>query len=370
MIKRFITSHQSITGAAIILGGASFLSRIIGIVRDRIFAHQFGAGDVLDAYYAAFRIPDLVYNLLIVGALSAGFIPIFLELKEKNKTEFASYIKETMDIIIDTNSIFDVQVKRMHEYKRQLLFGLYIISQYLTIKNKLSEFIHPRTFFVGGKAAPGYAMAKLIIKFLNNIAFRINLDKRINDKIKLIFLENYRVSLAEKVFPASDLSEQISTSGTEASGTGNMKFMLNGALTIGTLDGANVEIADAVGSENIFIFGNTVSEIDKLKAHGYNPTDYIKCSPMLGEIIHLIRDNFFSQYTPGLFNPILESLCNSDPYFICADFEPYCKMQDIVSRTYLEKEEWTKKSIINVSKAGRFSSDRTIREYAKEIWKV
>ncbi|MFH1414524.1 MAG: glycogen/starch/alpha-glucan phosphorylase [Elusimicrobiota bacterium] len=292
------------------------------------------------------------------------------DVKNSNKNEFAMYIKKTMNIAVNTNSIFDIQVKRMHEYKRQLLFGLYIISQYLTVKNNLSAFIYPRTFFVGGKAAPGYYMAKLLIKFLNNIAARINPDRSVNDKIKLIFLENYRVSLAEKVFPASDLSEQISTAGTEASGTGNMKFMLNGALTIGTLDGANIEIADAVGQENIFIFGNTITEINKFKVDGYNPKDFISRSPMLKEIIRLIRSDFFSQYAPGIFNPILESLENNAPYFICADFEPYCRMQDTVSMTYLAADDWTQKSIVNVSKAGRFSSDRTIMEYAKDIWKV
>ncbi|MBF0384737.1 MAG: glycogen/starch/alpha-glucan phosphorylase [Candidatus Omnitrophica bacterium] len=292
------------------------------------------------------------------------------EIKNKNKRNFAEYVRANANVIIDPDSMFDVQVKRIHEYKRQLLFALYIISQYLTIKNSPDKFIHPRTFLVGGKSAPGYYMAKLIIKFLNSVANAINRDKDVNDKIKMVFLENYRVSLAEKIFPASDLSEQISTAGTEASGTGNMKFMINGALTIGTLDGANVEMFESVGEENIFIFGHKAHEVEQLKQRGYNPKEFIERSPMLKEIFHLIASNFFSPHEPEMFKAILDSLYMGDQYILCADFDQYRNMQDIVSRNYLDKDSWTKKSIINVAKSGIFSSDRTILEYNNEIWKV
>lgn len=290
--------------------------------------------------------------------------------KDENKKILAEYIFKTTNIWVDPYSMFDVQVKRIHEYKRQLLFAFYIIAQYLTLKNNPKKFTQPRTFLVGGKAAPGYYMAKLTIKFLNNIADVINHDKSVGDKIKMVFLENYRVSLAEKIFPASDLSEQISTAGTEASGTGNMKFMINGALTVGTLDGANIEIADLVGRENIFIFGLQAHEVEDIKRQGYNPKDYIHRSAMLEQIIPLITDGLFSKGTPGLFHPLVDSLMYSDPFMICADFDSYCEVQDRVSAAYQNKDEWTKKSIMNVAKSGFFSSDRTIQEYAKEIWKV
>ncbi|MDP8266400.1 MAG: glycogen/starch/alpha-glucan phosphorylase [Candidatus Aceula meridiana] len=292
------------------------------------------------------------------------------KIKQQNKNELAEYIKSKTNIIIDPESIFDIQIKRIHEYKRQLMFAFFMISQYLKAKNDPKSFIQPRTFMVGGKAAPSYSMAKLSIKLINCIADIVNRDKAVQDKMKVVFLENYRVSLAERIFPASDLSEQISTAGTEASGTGNMKFMLNGALTIGTLDGANIEIAELVGEENIFIFGKNAQEIDQLRRQGYRPEDFINRSTKLKEVLELISKNYFSAYHPGLFNPVLDSVYNADPFFICADFDSYCAAQDAVSNLYLDREEWFKKSIINVSHSYAFSSDRTIREYNNEIWKV
>jgi starch phosphorylase len=292
------------------------------------------------------------------------------QVKKQNKEALSRYIKASMGIGLDPESIFDVQVKRIHEYKRQVLFAFYIISQYLRLKNNPGEFIVPRTFMVGGKAAPSYYMAKLTIKFINSIAEVINQDRSVKGKIRLIFLENYRVSLAEKVFPASDLSEQISTAGTEASGTGNMKFMMNGALTIGTRDGANIEIAQAVGEDNIFIFGLKAHEVEALKGQGYDPGQYIRENPVLEEIFKLVRGGFFSPYDGALFMPIVDLLTEHDPYLVCADFGSYCRMQDEVSRMFLNKEEWTKKSIANVAHSGYFSSDRTIREYAREIWNI
>ncbi|MBF0479565.1 MAG: glycogen/starch/alpha-glucan phosphorylase [Candidatus Omnitrophica bacterium] len=292
------------------------------------------------------------------------------EVKVANKKDFADYILKTTGVQIDPYSMFDIQVKRIHEYKRQLLFTFYIISEYLKIKHNPKAFVQPRTFMLGGKAAPGYFMAKLIIKFINNVSCVINNDKSVSDKIKLIFLENYRVSLAEKIFPASELSEQISTAGTEASGTGNMKFMMNGALTIGTLDGANVEMAEALNKDDIFIFGMKTPEVDALKQQGYHPQDFVQRSPILKEINGLLSDNFFSQYELGIFDPIVQNIFYNDHYMVCADFDAYLKMQDVVSKQYQDKDGWNAKSIMNVARSGMFSSDRTIGEYAKEIWKV
>ncbi len=290
--------------------------------------------------------------------------------KTENKKHLAEYIRETTGVSVDPNSMFDVQIKRIHEYKRQLLFGFYALSQYLKIKNESRADVLPRTFIFAGKAAPGYAMAKLIIKFINSIAEVVNNDRSIKGRLKVVFLENYCVSLAEKIFPASDLSEQISTAGTEASGTGCMKFMVNGALTIGTLDGANIEIAEEVGKDNIFMFGLKANEIEELRYRGYNPNKYIENCPALKDIISLMRSNFLSPLDFGLFDPIIYNLTTSDYFFVCADFDKYIKTQDIVSDTYRDKQDWTKKSIINVASSGKFSSDRTIREYAKDIWKV
>jgi starch phosphorylase len=294
----------------------------------------------------------------------------WMEIKKQNKESLVKYIHSSMNIKLDPESIFDIQIKRIHEYKRQMLFAFYIISQYLTLKHSPKNFIYPRTFMIGGKAAPSYHFAKLTIKFINSIADIINNDKSMNGKLKLIFLENYRVSLAEKVFPASDLSEQISTAGTEASGTGNMKFMMNGALTIGTLDGANIEIAQKVGEDNIFIFGLKAHEVEALKHKGYHPQSYIEKNLMLKEIFKLIQSGFFSPHDMKLFAPIIQSLTFHDPYLVCADFESYCKVQDEVSKMYLDKDEWIKKSITNVAQSGFFSSDRTIREYAKDVWNI
>ena len=300
----------------------------------------------------------------------ASFKKRWQKIKKENKELLSNFINKTTGIIVNPESIFDIQVKRIHEYKRQLLFCFYIISEYLKIKKNPNDPFIPRTFILGGKAAPGYAMAKLIIKFINNIAEIINKDKSINDKIKVIFIENYNVSIAQKIFPAGELSEQISTAGTEASGTGCMKFMMNGALTIGTLDGANIEILDAVGYDNIFIFGLKANEIQELKKHGYAPCEFINRSPVLQEIINLIRNNSFSPNEHGIFEPLLKSLLSTDRFFVCADFESYLKAQESVYSLYKNPDEWTKKSIINVAKSGRFSSDRTIKEYAKEIWNV
>jgi starch phosphorylase len=316
--------------------------------------------------------PTDLYQLKKLQPLKddASFRQKWQKVKEDNKKALADYIADSTGIRIDHTSLFDIQIKRIHEYKRQLLFAFYIMSEYIRLKQDPKAGVLPRTFIFGGKAAPGYYMAKLIIKFINNLADTVNNDREIGQRLKVVFLENYRVSLAEKVFPASELSEQISTAGTEASGTGCMKFMMNGALTIGTLDGANIEIAEEVGSENIFIFGLKAGEVQDLRSAGYNPREYIDASPMLREILRLVQSNFLSPVEFGLFDPIVNNLTNIDYFMVAADFDGYRRAQEAVSRAYLNHTDWTKKSIVNVARSGKFSSDRAIRQYAEEIWKA
>ena len=297
------------------------------------------------------------------------FLKKIAAVKRENKLRLAKLINDTMGIEINPDSIFDVQVKRLHEYKRQLLNILHAISLYLRIKDNPAADFTPRTIIFGAKAAPGYYMAKLIIKFINSVADVINNDPDIGNKLKVVFLPNYRVSLAEKIIPAADLSEQISLAGTEASGTGNMKFALNGALTIGTLDGANIEIKDAVGDDNIFIFGMNVDEVKALRNRGYNPSEYIARIPMLQRIVELIRDNFFSPGERDLFRPLLDNIMH-DPYMCCADFESYAATQDAIAELYNNTEAWQKKCLANIAKMGMFSSDRSIRDYAEKIWNI
>ena len=302
------------------------------------------------------------------------FINEWQKIKAENKKVLAKIIKKDTGVDVDPNSMFDVQVKRLHEYKRQLLNVLQIIHLYIELKSsndaELKKNFVPRTFIFGAKAAPGYYMAKLIIKLINNVANIINNDPDIDNKIKVVFLPNYRVSLAEKIFPASDLSEQISTAGKEASGTGNMKFALNGALTIGTLDGANVEIRNEVGKENIFIFGLTVEQVEELKAKGYVPADYYNSNPKLKKVIDLISCGFFSPENPGMFQPIIDSLMNRDEYLLFADFDYYVDAQKAVSEAYKDQTKWTKMAIYNVARMGFFSTDRTMQEYADDIWEI
>lgn len=292
------------------------------------------------------------------------------QVKQDNKKILAELIRQQTGIVVNIDSMFDVQVKRLHEYKRQTLFIFYAISQYLKLRENPNASVTPRTFIFSGKAAPSYFMAKLVIKFINNVANVINHDKVSKDKLTVVFLENYRVSLAEKIFPASDLSEQISTAGTEASGTGCMKFMMNGALTVGTCDGANIEIAEAVGPENIFMFGLKAREVLDLKNRGYDQNFFIQKSPHLKEILYMMRNNFFSPMEPGIFEPLAQNLMFSDPFLVCADFDAYCAAQDNISEEYQDQDKWIEKAILNVAKSGKFSSDRTIAEYCRDIWGV
>jgi starch phosphorylase len=291
--------------------------------------------------------------------------------KRANKEQLAHYIRQYSYLDVNLDSMFDCQVKRIHEYKRQLLNVLHIITCYNRIKDNPEGDYVPRTFIFSGKAAPSYAMAKLIIRLINAVADVVNGDADIGNRMKVVFLANYSVSLAEMIFPASDLSEQISTAGTEASGTGNMKFALNGALTIGTLDGANIEMLEEVGKDDFFIFGLTSDEATALRAKGYNPRDYYGKNPELKRVLDMLAEGYFSPHDANLFRPIVDSLLNQgDYYLLLADYASYVACQDQVSLLYLDQDEWARKAIMNTAGMGKFSSDRTIGEYAREIWGV
>ncbi|HQJ45202.1 MAG TPA: glycogen/starch/alpha-glucan phosphorylase, partial [Ignavibacteriaceae bacterium] len=287
-----------------------------------------------------------------------------------NKLALIELIEKEHNININPDSMFDVQVKRFHEYKRQLLNVFHIITLYNRIKRNPKIKMVPRTVIFSGKAAPAYYSAKMIIKLINSVADVVNNDPDVSDKLKVVFLKNYSVSLAEKIIPASDLSEQISMAGLEASGTGNMKFALNGALTIGTMDGANVEIREEVGDENIFIFGLLADEVVKLKSNGYNPREYYEKNAELKHVVDMIATNFFNPKEFGIFDDMIRGLMNVDYYLLFADYQSYIDNQDKVAWLYTDKDEWTIKSILNVARMAKFSSDRSVKEYAEKIWKV
>jgi starch phosphorylase len=296
------------------------------------------------------------------------------DVKRANKVRLAAeiegqYLRRGEPVTINLDSLFDCQVKRLHEYKRQLLNVLHVVTLYNRIKANPKGTFTPRTVLFSGKAAPGYLTAKLIIRLINNIGTVVNADPDVGDRLKVIFLADYRVSLAEKIFPASELSEQISTAGTEASGTGNMKFALNGALTIGTMDGANVEICEEVGRDNIFIFGLTTPEVYALKPH-YEPRHFIDGNAELQGVLHAIGGSTFCPSEPGAFASLVDSLTNHDEYLLMADYAAYIRAQDDVALAYRDTAEWTRKSILNVAHMGKFSTDRTIAEYAKDIWDI
>ena len=325
--------------------------------------------EVLDEYVGNGWITDMS----LLGELEKfSDDPIVLEkigaTKLIGKHKLAQYIQKTLGISVDPSSMFDVQVKRIHEYKRQHLLALWIVSRYLYIKNHKDDYVVPRTVIFGGKAAPGYYMAKEIIRFICNVAETINSDPDMDGKLRVVFLPNYSVKLGEKVYPAADLSEQISTAGKEASGTGNMKFQMNGALTIGTLDGANVEIRDLVGEENFFLFGKTEEEIGELWQRGYNPKEYMSAG--LFESIELIKSGHFSNGKKNAFISIINNLLESDPFCVCADFADYSRAQNVVDNTWSNREEWNRRSLINIARSGFFSSDRSIQDYCDNIWKV
>ncbi|PSB68114.1 glycogen phosphorylase [filamentous cyanobacterium CCP1] len=292
------------------------------------------------------------------------------QIKHDRKYSFAEYIRQHNGIDVDVNSIFDIQIKRIHEYKRQILNALHVITLYNRIKANPDIEMVPRTVIFGGKAAPGYFMAKMAIKLINSVADVVNNDPDVRGRLKVVFVSNYSVSLGQFAYPAADLSEQISTAGKEASGTGNMKFALNGALTIGTLDGANVEIREEVGAENFFLFGLTAQEVTDLRAKGYRPMDYYNSNPALKQVIDQLASGFFSPKEPTLFMSIIDSLLNHDEYMLLADYQSYVDCQEQVGEAFRNYENWTRMSILNVARMGKFSSDRTIAEYCREIWNV
>ncbi|OFZ56529.1 MAG: glycogen phosphorylase [Bdellovibrionales bacterium RIFOXYC1_FULL_54_43] len=294
----------------------------------------------------------------------------WMEVKRANKRKLAAQIRRTNGVDVSSESMFDCQTKRIHEYKRQLLNVLHVITRYNRIRSNPGLNVAPRTVIFSGKAAPSYTMAKLIIQLVNSVGNVVNSDRRVGDLLKVVFLPNYNVSLGELIFPASDLSEQISTAGTEASGTGNMKFALNGALTIGTLDGANIEIMEEVGRENIFVFGHTADQVNEIKRRGYRPREYYERNPELKEALDMIANGAFSSGDQHLFRPIVESLLGRDTYLLLADYGAYIEAQDHVDQLYLQRHEWVRKSIANTAGMGKFSSDRTIAEYAREIWGI
>ncbi len=308
---------------------------------------------------------------LVPFAEDPAFRLKFMAVKRANKLRLAERIERQTGVKVNPDSLFDVQVKRIHEYKRQLLNVLHVITLYNRIRAGQTQGMVPRTVIFAGKAAPGYWMAKLIIRLINDVASIVNHDPAVHDLLKVVFLPNYDVSSAEKIFPAAELSEQISTAGTEASGTGNMKMALNGALTIGTLDGANIEIGEEVGDENIFIFGLTTPEVAELRARGYNPWEYYNGNPELKQVLDMIGNGYFSVEEPDRYRAIYENLTwNGDHYLLLADYASYIACQERVSALYQDQDEWARRAILNVANMGKFSSDRTIQEYADKVWNV
>lgn len=300
----------------------------------------------------------------------AAFQDAFAAVKRENKVRLAEVVAQRLGVDVSPDSLFDVQIKRIHEYKRQLLNVLHVISRYSRIRANPMVDTVPRTVIIGGKAAPGYLMAKLIIKLINDVADVVNNDPLVGDKLKVVFVPNYNVSTAELVMPAADLSEQISTAGTEASGTGNMKMSMNGALTIGTWDGANVEICEEVGEENMFLFGLTAQEVSRLRHDGYDPRAAIAANAELKKAIELIASGYFSPDDPGRFAAVVDILTNADHYLLTADYASYMAAQDRVDQLYRDPAQWNRKAILNVARMGKFSSDRTVAEYARDIWGV
>jgi starch phosphorylase len=300
----------------------------------------------------------------------AAFRERWSTIKRDNKLELAARIERELDMAVNPDSLFDVQVKRIHEYKRQHLNILHVISLYHRLKSGAAADVVPRTFIFGGKAAPGYTIAKLMIKLINSVGAVLNRDPETRDVLRVVFLPNFNVTTGQRIYPAADLSEQISTAGKEASGTGNMKFSMNGALTIGTLDGANIEIREEVGADNFFLFGMSASEVEELRRAGYQPADCCRRDTELATVVELIRSGFFSRGDTEMFEPLMRGLLDYDPYFVFADFAAYAECQRRVGDTYRDGERWTRMSILNAARTGKFSSDRTIKEYCRDIWRV
>ncbi|HEX4025735.1 MAG TPA: glycogen/starch/alpha-glucan phosphorylase [Steroidobacteraceae bacterium] len=300
----------------------------------------------------------------------ADFRAHWRDIKRSNKVALASMIRERTGVVVDPQAMFDVQVKRIHEYKRQHLNILHVIGLYHRLKNDPHLQLEPRVFIFGGKAAPGYELAKLMIHLITAVGATLDRDPAVRELLKVVFLPNFNVTSAQCIYPAADLSEQISTAGKEASGTGNMKFQMNGALTIGTLDGANIEIREAVGAENFFLFGLSAGQAQRLLADGYHPLELYRTNSELREVLDLIRDGFFSRGDGSLLRPLVDHLLHHDPYLVLADYAAYAQCQQRVDAAYRDTEQWTRQSILNTARSGRFSSDRSIREYCADIWRV
>jgi glycogen phosphorylase len=317
-------------------------------------------------------ISDLEDELARIEPLAddTGFQRDWQAVKTENKRDLAAVIKDRTEVIVDPQSLFDIQVKRLHEYKRQHLNVLYLVTLYSRLKHSRGDGITPRTVIFGGKAAPSYRMAKLIIKLINSVADTINHDRQVSRSLKVVFLPDFNVKNSQRIYPAAELSEQISLAGKEASGTGNMKFSMNGALTIGTLDGANVEIREAVGHDNFFLFGLTTGDVERLRSSGYSPRGIYESNPELRETIDLISSGAFSGGDRELFRPLVDSLLSYDPYMLLADYQSYVDCQQRVNDAYRDRANWTRMSILNAARVGRFSSDRSIREYCRDIWHV
>ncbi|MGB7919035.1 MAG: glycogen/starch/alpha-glucan phosphorylase [Desulfobacterales bacterium] len=395
--RRVRMAHLAIIGSHCVNGVAALHSHILktDLFRDfhRVFPDRFKnvtngitprrwlkqANPSLSQLITSVAGPKWICDLdrlteLVPQAEDPAFREAWRQAKKENKKRLARYMLRKIHLGVNPDTLFDVQVKRIHEYKRQLLNVLHVITLYTRIKANRGEEIAPRTVLFAGKAAPAYHQAKRIIKLINAVAEVVNNDPDVQGRLRVAFLPNYCVSQAEKIIPAADLSEQISTAGMEASGTGNMKMALNGALTIGTLDGANVEIMEEVGADNIFIFGLTAEQVNSTRAAGYDPVRYYESDAELRHVLDMIASDRFCRNEPGLFLPVFNSLLHqgaySDHYLVLADFRSYITAQEAVNRLYLDPEEWTKRSITNTARMGKFSSDRAVLEYAADIWNV
>jgi starch phosphorylase len=303
-------------------------------------------------------------------AEDSAFLDRYMAVKRQNKQLLAARLKSSVGELIDPDSVFDVQVKRIHEYKRQHLNILHVICLYQRLKYGLDSDMPPRTFIFGGKSAPGYHIAKLIIKLITSVGAMINHDPEARERLRVVFMPNFNVTGGQAVYPGADVSEQISTAGKEASGTGNMKFAMNGALTIGTMDGANIELREEIGAENFFEFGLTAEAIQGLRRRGYRPMDHCESDPELAGVIELIRGGFLSRGDTELFAPLVDGMLHYDPYFVLADFRAYAECQASLGAAYLDRRRWARMALLNTARSGKFSSDRTIREYCRDIWNV
>ncbi|MFM0349186.1 glycogen/starch/alpha-glucan phosphorylase [Paraburkholderia sp. RL17-347-BIC-D] len=330
-----------------------------------------GLARLLDKTVGEGWVTDLTrLRALEAHADDAAFQDEWRGVKRANKEALAQHIRSAVGVVVDPTALFDIQVKRIHEYKRQHLNALYVVTLYQRLRRDPQRAVAPRCFVFGGKAAPGYAMAKLIIRLINGVAEVVNNDPAMDGRLKVVFFPDFNVKNAHFIYPAADLSEQISTAGKEASGTGNMKFMMNGALTIGTLDGANVEIREEVGDQNFFLFGLTADQVEQIHCEGYRPADCVNANEELREALDLIAGGHFSRGDRNMFRPLIENLRQTDPFLVLADYAAYVACQEEVSAAWQDARRWTRMSILNTARAGKFSSDRAIREYCEQIWKI